>query len=352
MGVRDTFGDFRTRTKLLLVASFLVGLLLFAGLSLTDLGVNLTLWGWDPKPKWLTQFDAEWFKAHVYIPNILAGLTGFLIGAPVAAVVLTTFTIEREQKVALRSAKRRADAAWSSFRDAVEDLCSDERIWALTDGIEQLDFIETRAFKAVNNYILYLRRDEPNVERYYTLVIGDSDYNVIPSDPEKLFSAMENIAPHFEFAFRAVVDRVKSDDELQILWARVRGSWSVLNQYIRIQFVENSIDWFDATLDNLLLKDMSRNGNPIQGVSDALGDSSPLWVPPINALGALECLQNYVMMNRADLDVMLTIDDTCFGYNSVAFSPYAEDAAKFIIELRQRVEAVEASGWPANAFSA
>lgn len=50
MGVRETFSDFRRSTQALLIASVVMGVLLLIGFSLTDLGVNLTLWGWDPKP--------------------------------------------------------------------------------------------------------------------------------------------------------------------------------------------------------------------------------------------------------------------------------------------------------------
>lgn len=350
MGFLRTFSDFKGSTQILLIASFLLGLLSLAGFSLTDAGFDLTLWGWDPKPDWLKRYNADWFHSHAYIPNIMAGLTGFLVGAPVATVILATFTIEREDKVAKRATEQRAKAAWHSFSDAVAELCNDQRIWALTDGMEELEFIEKRAFKTANNYVVYHLHGG---QRHHTLVNGDSDFDVIPDTAEELRRAMRRIEPHFEYAYRVVLDRVGTDEQLQLLWARAKSAWNVLDRYVRIQFVERTIDWFDGDIDNALLTDMSREGNPISGISTVLGEGAPLWVPPINVSGALETLQNHNMVDPDILDDMLTagVGVEFFGYNSVAFSPYREDAAQFIIRLQQRVAAVNATGWPASAFA-
>jgi hypothetical protein len=350
VSIGETFNDFRRSTRLLLALSFAVGLLLLVGFTLTDLGINLTLWGWDPKPSWLKPSGDDGFHSHAYIPNVCAGLTGFLIGAPVALIVLATFTVQREEKSIRRAARSRAEAAWTLFSKAVADLCNDQRIWALTQGMEELEFVQTRSFKAANNYIMYLRRHDPHAVTYHAMVLGDSDVDIIPSDPEKLWKAMESITPDFENAFRAVMDRVQSDDDLELIWARAKGAWNVLDQYVRIQLIELSVPWFDSSIDAGLLKDMRREGNPIKGISDVLGEGRPRWVPPLNASGALETLQNNVMINRADLNVLLMSNTDFFGYNAVAFSPFAEEAAKFVRELRERVEQVNASGWPASVF--
>jgi hypothetical protein len=350
VGFWATFRDFKRSTQVVLGLSLLLGVIMLVSFSLTDLGINVTLGSWDPKPHWLRQFDADWYNNHAYIPNILAGFTASLIGVPLAVVVLATFTIQREDSVARRAAEQRAKVAWQSFSEAITELCNDQRIWALTDGMEELEFIEGRAFKTVNNYIVYHLRGG---QRHHTLVNGDSDYDVIPDDAEELRQAMRHIEPHFEYAYRAVIDRVGTDEQLQLMWARAKSAWNVLDRYVRIQLVERTIDWFDRDIDNALLKDMGRDGNPIGGISTVLGEGAPLWVPPINVSGALETLQNNNLIRPVDLDDLLTsgVGVQFFGYNSVAFSPYDKDAAKFIIELRQRVEAVNATGWPVSAFA-
>jgi hypothetical protein len=60
VGFRETFNNFQTFTRRLCHRTLVVGLLFLIGFSLTDLGVNLTLGSWDPKPNSLKQFNAEW----------------------------------------------------------------------------------------------------------------------------------------------------------------------------------------------------------------------------------------------------------------------------------------------------
>jgi hypothetical protein len=66
-GVIDTFRDFQCFTKVLIWISLALGVAVFAVCLVADLS------------------GAEWMKTHVYIPNILAGFTGFLIGVPFRA---------------------------------------------------------------------------------------------------------------------------------------------------------------------------------------------------------------------------------------------------------------------------
>jgi hypothetical protein len=146
MGIRGTFNDFQRSTRVLLVVSFVVGLLLLVGFSLTDLGINLTLWGWDPKPTWLKRYDADWFHSHAYIPNIYAGLTGFLIGAPVALIVLATFTVQREETQVLKRVNAISIQAWNRFRDSVFELCSDQRLSGLKVSADLVQKIHNDVF--------------------------------------------------------------------------------------------------------------------------------------------------------------------------------------------------------------
>jgi len=129
MGFWETFTDFKRSTRIWLIVSLVLGLLLLTGFTLTDLGVNVTLGTWDPKPQWLKQFNAEWFHSHAYIPNIYAAITGFLIGVRIALVVLATFTGEREDKAALDRVDKTTQLAWQKFRDTALAFATDERIY-------------------------------------------------------------------------------------------------------------------------------------------------------------------------------------------------------------------------------
>jgi hypothetical protein len=128
-GVVDTYLGFGVATRLIFAALFLAGAIMGVSLWLTDLGAGFT------EPRWLFRFNAKWLSDHAYIPNILAGFTGFLIGVPVAAVVLATFTTQREEKVALDRVNRLSKSAWYTFRDAAYEFCSKERVEALENDM-------------------------------------------------------------------------------------------------------------------------------------------------------------------------------------------------------------------------
>jgi hypothetical protein len=108
-GVIETFGDFRRSTKILIWVTLALGVALFAVCLTADLS------------------GAGWLKSYAYIPNVLAGLTGFLIGVPFAAVILATFTTQREDQAALEKVNRLSDIAWQQFRDAVYEYCGESR---------------------------------------------------------------------------------------------------------------------------------------------------------------------------------------------------------------------------------
>jgi hypothetical protein len=58
-----------------------------------DVGIGFT------HPNWITRYNGDWLRGHSYVPNILAGFTGFLVGVPVALVVLQTVIGKREDNV-------------------------------------------------------------------------------------------------------------------------------------------------------------------------------------------------------------------------------------------------------------
>jgi hypothetical protein len=149
---RNTFNGFKRSTKIVLVMSFVLGVVLLVSFSLTDAGVNVTLGSFGPKPAWLKRYNAEWFQSHAYIPNVLAGFTGFLIGAPVPVVVLDTFTVEREDRAAINKVNQISALAWDQFKHAIHEFCSTERIFALTDQTGLVQKIQNEALQVFQDY--------------------------------------------------------------------------------------------------------------------------------------------------------------------------------------------------------
>ncbi|MGL5441455.1 MAG: hypothetical protein ACRDDJ_03185, partial [[Mycobacterium] stephanolepidis] len=126
----DTFKDFTWLTRIFLISSLLFGFAMLAYLWATDANIDVRLGSYDlQRPAWLLPYNTEWLNGHAYIPNILAGATGFLIGAPFALIVLATFTVQREERAALDRVNKLSALAWNKFRDSVLDLCSHDRTY-------------------------------------------------------------------------------------------------------------------------------------------------------------------------------------------------------------------------------
>lgn len=132
MGFRRTFTDFKRSTQAVLVLSFVLGIILLYLLWTTDINFNFRIGGFDPqRPPWLQRHNAEWLENHSYAGNILTTVTGFLIGAPFAVIILATFTLECEAIAQLRSVNEMTAFAWRRFTDSVCALCTDKRVDAL-----------------------------------------------------------------------------------------------------------------------------------------------------------------------------------------------------------------------------
>ena len=103
-GILDAFRNFGRSTKLLVWAMLALGVALFVVCLIADLT------------------GAEWMKTYAYIPNILAGLTGFLIGVPFALIVLASLATQRDEKSASDRVEVVSQIAWNQFRDAITTL--------------------------------------------------------------------------------------------------------------------------------------------------------------------------------------------------------------------------------------
>lgn len=334
MDVLRTFKEFHPWTRRLLVGSLILGILLTAGFAATDAGYDLVLWGWDPKPEWLTEFNAEWFHSHAYIPNIYAAATGFLIGVPVALVVLATFTIQRENRSTLDRVNRLSQVAWYSFLKAVSDFATEERLEAVEKDAPKVQTIHEWAHMIISEYIAYIR--EPRDQ--YTESVETRE-------------AMRKIAPQFRDGSNGILQKVKDSGTVELQWAKVLGAWNTLNQYVRLQRLEQGLEWFDPESDARLAMWMSRSKNPLQEFTDIHGFKPDADRSPITMQDAAE--QTYVYAGITDLEFrgLLDLGLIRFG-NTSRVHGYADahkEAANFLVSLHGAVSMVEAANWPESA---
>ena len=119
MGFWKTYRGFSCTAQSLMAASFAIGWCL----------LGLGFWG-ELHPPW---FWPQWWHKLSYGMNIFASATGFLIGVPIALVIVDTIKSSAAQKAQIDSVNRISKAAWRDFSSAVEDLCNDTRLKTLYD---------------------------------------------------------------------------------------------------------------------------------------------------------------------------------------------------------------------------
>lgn len=176
--------------------------------------------------------------------KVWAALTGFLIGAPFALVVLATFTVEREERTALQRVNRLSRIAWREFRDMALNFCSDERF----SGI-QYDASEVyQCFAAaLDDFATY----RANAKKEVRTISQGSRYAAYVTTQDHHDQLSRDLNAHllkWEKAYSAVNRKVLSSIQLQLLWSEVLANWSTLDQYVRLQRLERNLPGFDSSI--------------------------------------------------------------------------------------------------------
>jgi hypothetical protein len=104
---------------------------------------------------------SHWWHDRSYIPNVWAGFTGFLIGAPVGLVILATFQTEREQSDILARVNSLSEAAWKNFVKAFQDFCTVGRMEATTIAAMKTKSEHDETYKALLEFISFIRIGRP-----------------------------------------------------------------------------------------------------------------------------------------------------------------------------------------------
>ncbi|OFJ53517.1 hypothetical protein [Mycolicibacterium grossiae] len=185
---------------------------------------------------------AKWMETYAYIPNILAGLTGFLIGVPFALVVLATLASERDDKAAADRVNAVSQIAWNQFRDAITTLCGPQRIDAMRTCSERIQAVHDETWQGINRYGTELTPDE--FQELIAFVQGQSS---VWSD-----------------ALQDMMRQVGEASDLRLQWLAAVRDWNTLDQYVRLQRLERGLPWFHRELDSLLQERMVSDKHPMR----------------------------------------------------------------------------------------
>lgn len=302
---------------------FVAGLMLCVSLWLTDVGIGFS------EPQIITRFNGEWLRDHAYIPNILAGITGFLVGVPVALVVLQTVIGRREDNVELSKAKRVSAAAWGEFHSAALEYASSERRNALlNDALTDVYPLYEEIFARLSDY----RGDEPFVpptqERY-----------------DELVAYLKIKQPKFKSEIDSVTEKVGNIDELLKLWSRVLSTWSVVNVYARSRRLEFGLPWFSDDSNSLLISALSTAESPL---TDFTHVHSGFGIrPPASMDMAQSWLVSYLHWDKDTVDRALQSNEKAFGHEGVTdYRECAQRAGLFLNGLQSTIKQIDEQGWP------
>jgi hypothetical protein len=227
-GVIETFRDFRPSTKILMWIMLALGAILFAVCLVADLT------------------GAVWMKSHAYIPNILAGLTGFLMGVPFALVVLATLASQRDEHAAADRVNAVSQIAWNQFRDAVATLCSPQRIDALKASAARIQRIHDETWHGFNIDIV----SQSAEEFQQTVAFAQQQASV------------------WGEAYQSFTRDVGTISDLTLEWLAAIRDWNTLDQYVRLQRLERGLPWFHRELDTLLQQRMIADKHPMRPFFD------------------------------------------------------------------------------------
>jgi hypothetical protein len=323
--VVDTYLGFGVTTRVIFAVMFVAGAVLCVSLWLTDLGIGFT------RPRWMAQHGAEWLHNHAYIPNILAGFTGFLVGVPVALVALETVIAKREDNVEIVKAKRVSAAAWHDFRSAVGEFVNADRRSALLNDAPTIVYpIYEEIFGRLNTY----RGEEP----FATPTQGQYD---------ALMDYLKAREVRFKAEIDAVTAKVGNIDALQKSWSRVLSTWSVLNTYVRSRRIELDLPWFNDDSNSTLVSALATTDNPLSDFSNVHSGFGSLE-PPGSMEMARNWVRSYIMWGNKDkFDRTLQSHRKVFGVDGVdSYRDRATQAGLFLTALDATIKQIDEEGWP------
>lgn len=324
-GVVDTYLSFGLATRIIFAVMFIAGVVLCVSLWLTDVGIGFS------EPHFVTRYNGEWLRSHAYIPNILAGVTGFLVGVPVALVVLQTVIGTREDAVEMTKAKRVSAAAWGDFHDAATKFASSTRRTALLNNATTDVYPRyMEIFNKLRGYRGNAPFEPPTQEQH-----------------DELVTFLKAKEASFKTEIDSVTTKVGNIDELMKLWTRVLSTWSVVNVYVRSRRIELDLPWFNEDSNSLLSMTLSTAENQLFDFTHIHSGFGP-ELPVVSMDMAHQWVLSYIRWDKAKLDAaLLQPDGKAFGI--VGLDDYlrrAQNAGVFLNSLDDTIRRITAEGWP------
>lgn len=272
--------------------------------------------------------QSDWSQSLGFVTNIWAGFTGFLIGVPVALVVLSTITAQREETAATDRVHTLSRLAWEQFRDAIYEMFSESRIDALESIARTVQGFHDQTLKGFENY----EHGEKTTEDYTNL---------------KAF--IDHQIKTWQQPFVQMMHEIGTSQDLGMNWYAALRDWNTLDQYVRLQRLERGLEWFGRNLDSLLQQRMNPNVHPMQPFFDIHEGPTPKYPDwKGNSMwAAFNALYHYLdIETEEEFRAELSLWDRYFPGTPV--KGYAEAIGETALNMRQIlyvVQEIDRSDW-------
>jgi hypothetical protein len=326
IGPVKTFNDFGYLSKATLIVMFVLGWIVLYFCYREDLS------------------GSKWWHSLSYVPNIWAGFTGFLIGAPVAAVILASFTVEREERTTLDRVNRISTLAWNQYRDSIYLFCNAGRIDALERSAQHVQKAHDETLALLRNF------RQPNS--------GTRLQPPTEAECIELVNYSRNQVSLWQNALIEINAHIPPSGALQSEWYAILTNWSTLDEYVRLQRLERGLRWFDNNINSYLTYRMSVQGHPLIEFSNAHDErqGNEIWKHE-NAHWSMaamfESLRGLIESRKEEFlqRVLSPTPNDGFPWWGIIpkYALVAETAAKSLRGLRDSVKMVDAANWPASA---
>jgi hypothetical protein len=254
----------------------------------------------------------------------MTSLSGFFFGVPIALVLLSTLTDEREERSDLKRLNGLSDSAWDEFSTRVRLFCSDDRINALRLAGGAV----AEKWSSLHQLMQSCRTPTALIEHF------------------RLALTLSLTASELDDLLARISEAVPTSTDLAIEWVGIQRSWAVLDSYVKIQRFELRQPWLPADLDSKVQYRLRDATSPIVGFLGMHHESKGFGLRMVDVPNYLRQLDHMSIPQRAS--AFNTSASPIYTLSGIRYSRDALTAADALEELRSNIIEVEQrDGWPA-----
>lgn len=198
---------------------------------------------------------SAFWNGHSFLLNLTTSLVGFCIGVPIALVVLSAISSQRDQTADKRKVQALTESAWAEFDEGLRAYCLPEITAAISDNLTQVFSTYTQISDRILNYV-------GGVGRGAILpAVGGN-----PAEFAALKDEMNLAAEQLQVMINAIRFSIPMARDVQLRWSHVRARWRVLDATVQTRRRELNLPWLDAQTNAIFEDLLSGETHPLSSL--------------------------------------------------------------------------------------